>query len=313
MATLRLQGQIYQRRISAVHLSRPEHYLSVYQSGCSLDCSKCHSADFSQRATGEWLGANELALLSAEYESRVTVTEPRHRATMYHAEDLCYSCGSCLWHGSRSEQCPGVLDAEQIVLSPQGFGPARNIVAFTGGDVVCAPEYYVQSTRLIKEHAPGMWVLLETNGLGLDAAHLETLAAAGVDALWLDIKAFDDEVHHRLTGVSNRQILQVPQAAIRLGMVVEVLTLYIPGWVEADQIEQIARLCAAVDTEIPLTILAFFPAHRLHDVRPPTHEEMLDAGRRTLEAGCKNVRLGNLGVFCNDAEDMRRAKELTRP
>jgi hypothetical protein len=29
-----------------------------------------------------------------------------------------------------------------FVLSPQGFGPARNIVAFTGGDVMCCPEFY---------------------------------------------------------------------------------------------------------------------------------------------------------------------------
>ena len=34
---------------------------------------------------------------------------------------------------------------------PQGFGPARNIVAFTGGDLACHPEFYAKSAEKIKE------------------------------------------------------------------------------------------------------------------------------------------------------------------
>ena len=42
------------RLISAVHLSRPENYLSIYQSGCNFSCRKCHSWDFTKVAKGQW-------------------------------------------------------------------------------------------------------------------------------------------------------------------------------------------------------------------------------------------------------------------
>jgi pyruvate formate lyase activating enzyme len=39
-ATLRKKNLGWERLISAVHLSRPENYLSIYQSGCNFPCRK---------------------------------------------------------------------------------------------------------------------------------------------------------------------------------------------------------------------------------------------------------------------------------
>jgi uncharacterized Fe-S radical SAM superfamily protein PflX len=46
--TLKIENDIPFRLISSAHLSRPEHYFSIYQSGCNMDCLKCHSWNFSQ-------------------------------------------------------------------------------------------------------------------------------------------------------------------------------------------------------------------------------------------------------------------------
>lgn len=45
-------------------------------------------------------------------------------------------------------------------------------------------------------------------------------------------KAYDDKVHRKLTGVSNKRILELPAEIVDMGFVLEVPTLYIPGWVE---------------------------------------------------------------------------------
>lgn len=42
-ATLRQENDTFHRIIEAAHLSRPEHYFSIYQSGCNHYCKKCHS------------------------------------------------------------------------------------------------------------------------------------------------------------------------------------------------------------------------------------------------------------------------------
>lgn len=301
-ATLRHFDGVFWRAIRSAHLSRPEHYLSIYQSGCNHTCLKCHSWEFSQCYDGTWWSTDMLAALAVSYASRATVWEPRERVTTYHATDLCRCCGSCVLHGKPGPLCPTVLKPEQVVLSPQGFGPARNIVAFTGGDIACRADFYVEATEKIKASAPDLWVLLETNGYGLTPTNLDLLAAAGLDSFWLDIKAYDADLYRHLCGTDNTTVLTAPAEILQRGMVLEVLTVYIPGWVETDEFRTIAHHLAALDPAIPYTILAFFPAYRLSQVPSPTLAQMLEAYRAVREAGLVNVKLGNCGRFAQTSE-----------
>ena len=301
-ATLREEGGTFSRPIKSAHLSRPEHYFSIYQSGCNHACLKCHSADFSKRYNGTWYTTDEIAEMARNYERHVTVWEPRDRATMYHGASLCRGCGSCILHGEPGPLCPGTLDPQQVVLSPQGLGPARNIVAFTGGDIACRAEFYAQATERIKERTWNTWVLLESNGWGLTPRNLDLLAQAGLDAFWLDIKAYDPAVYRRLCGTSNETVLNAPAEILARGFTLEVLTLFIPGWVETDQIAAIARLVASLDPEVPFTILAFFPSYQMLDNPAPTLAQMVEAYDAVGEAGLRQIRLGNLGVFARTEE-----------
>ena len=161
-ATLKYD-KVWYRLIKSIMLSRPEDYLSIYQSGCNHSCLKCHSWYFTQIVNGHWLSTDEIADSAKEYEKIVTVKEPRKRATMWHATDLCRHCGCCVVSGKRGVLCPRKLSKDQIILSPQGYGPARNIVAFTGGDIVCKAEFYAEATEKIKEKTD-LRVLIETTG-----------------------------------------------------------------------------------------------------------------------------------------------------
>jgi len=64
----------------------------------------------------------------------------------------------------------------------------RNIFAFAGADLTCIPDFYLETTRLLKART-GLWVLLETNGYGLIKPHLQALREAGLDTIRLDLKA----------------------------------------------------------------------------------------------------------------------------
>jgi pyruvate-formate lyase-activating enzyme len=301
-ATLRYEnGDIY-RLITSVHLSRPENYLSIYQSGCNFSCRKCHSWYFSKVQDGSWYTPEDILKKSMEYEKLVSLKEPRERATAWHAQETCRCCGSCVTRGRRPSTCPGFLEPEAILISPQGFGPARNVVAFTGGDLTCCPEFYEDCTLLIKAQT-NLWVLIETNGYGLTPQNLDRLQAAGVDAFWLDIKAHDAEKHKWLTGCSNAHILRLPEEILKRGFTLEVLSLYIPNLVESDELERIARVLSEVDPAIPFTILAFFPEHQMKDFRRPDTKEMVEAYKKVQSTGLQNIKLGNLGVFIHNDED----------
>jgi len=257
------------------------------------------------------MSIEEIAQEAAWYADIVTVDEPRTRATMWHATDLCRHCGWCRTIGFSSSTCPGKLKPWQVLLSPQGWGPARNIVAFTGGDLCCVAEFYAEAASYIKrECGERLWVLIETNGYGLTPSNLEVLQAGGVDAFWLDIKAFNEETYRHLCGTTNRHILEAPARIRDLGFTLEVLTLYIPGWVEVDQISSIARLIADVDPWIPFTILAFFPAYRLKHVPPPTVQQLVRAYHAAINSGLKQVKVGNTHVAIRTEADRKVLHEL---
>ncbi len=307
-ATLKHKENRIFRLITSIHLSRPENYLSIYQSGCNFSCRKCHSWYFSKIKEGTWYSPEEILKQAADYAKNITLVEPREKATAWHASDSCKCCGNCVLRRRRSPGCPGILDSESILFSPQGFGPARNIVAFTGGDLTCCPEFYAECARLIKANTD-LWVLIETNGYGLTPDNLDYLLESGVDAFWLDIKAFSHEAHKWLTGCSNDRILKLPEEIVKRGFVLEVLSLYIPGLVETAELVNIARILKEVDTKIPFTILAFFPEYRMKDFKKPSTEEMVDAYLKVKSIGLENIRLGNLGVFVRTEEDQKYLME----
>ncbi len=134
---------------------------------------------------------------------------------------------------------------------------------------------------------------------------------AGIDSFWLDIKAYDDKVHKRLTGASNKWILRLPREMVDRDFVLEVLSLYIPGWVETDQIDKVAELLTQVDSTIPFTILAFFPEHKLTNVPSPNFQQMIEAYHAARDAGLKNIKLGNIGRFVETEKDYETLRELS--
>jgi len=305
-ATLKFEDGQYHRVIKSLHLSRPEDYFSIYQSGCNQNCLKCHSWEFSKYFNGNWYSTDEIAEKCKNYEKHITIFEPRERALMYYANDTCKHCGSCILFNKRSPLCPNKVSRDEIVLSPQGFGPARNIIAFTGGDIACQATFYAEVTKKIKLRCENLWVLLESNGYGLTPKNLDLLHKAELDSYWLDIKAYDEEIYKKLCGVSNKTVLQSVKEIIKRNFVLEILTVYIPDFVEVEQFERIAQLIFDIDENIPFHILAFFPQYKLKTFRSPTLDEILETYKTVKEVGLKNIQIGNVGVFAKDENNIKK-------
>jgi len=311
--TFRMRNNTPYRLIHSYAHKAPEQYLSIYQSGCNWSCLKCHSWRFTKYASGYWVSPKGIAEIAMEYVERnrgSMYREDRRRATSWHAHELCRGCGLCIREGRRSRYCPGKISVNQITILDDGtYGPARNIISFTGGDLACQPEFYIESAREIKDLNEDLWILFETNGYGLIPKTLDLFSGL-IDSFWLDIKAYDDEVHKRLTGASNSWILNLPAEIVDRGFTLEVSTVYIPGWVEENQIRKIAELLAQVDPEIPYSIIAFLPENKMRSINPPSFSQMLKALNEARDAGLRNVKLGNLGMFITKNEEYELLHKL---
>ncbi len=84
-----------------------------------------------------------------------------------------------------------------------------------------------------------------------------------------------------------------------MGMVLEVVLLYIPGFVEKAEMMKFESFLASINKDVPVMILAFFPEYMLLGFRKLTYSEVLKAYKIMKEHGLKNVKIGNVSVFCS--------------
>jgi pyruvate formate lyase activating enzyme len=114
-----------------------------------------------------------------------------------------------------------------------------------------------------------------------------------------DLKAFDENIHLALTGVSNKRTLEnFTRAARRIderpeSPVVVASTLLVPGYVEREQVGKIARFIASLNPSIPYALLAFAPQFYMTDLHCTTSKHAVEAEDAAREAGLTNVRIGN--------------------
>ncbi|MDK2870490.1 MAG: hypothetical protein PWP39_1725 [Pyrococcus sp.] len=114
-----------------------------------------------------------------------------------------------------------------------------------GGEPTLDPELKPLIKSLTKK---GIKIWLITNGEGLDDEIVEI-----VHGITFSIKALDEELHKKLTGVSNSKVLENFKRYAKTGKVVAE-TVYVPGFVECEEIMRIAEFIASINPNMTLRI-----------------------------------------------------------
>jgi len=104
-----------------------------------------------------------------------------------------------------------------------------------------------------------------------------------------DIKAYDEDVHIKCTGVSNRQILENLKYLDSLGKAIEIRIPYVPDYNDS-QIEKIALLLAPLQNLTKIRVLPYhnyagskYEALNIPNTLPnrlPTNEEIQRAAEK---------------------------------
>ncbi|MCP8309592.1 MAG: radical SAM protein, partial [archaeon] len=118
-----------------------------------------------------------------------------------------------------------------------------------------------------------------------------------------DLKCFDENMSLALSGVSNRRAFQ------NFGMIAQdfhvlrkdppiltATTLMVPGYVDADEVEGIAKFIASLDRGISYSLLAFHPDFLMRDLPITPINQALNCykvARKHLE----RVNIGNLQLL----------------
>jgi pyruvate formate lyase activating enzyme len=153
-------------------------------------------------------------------------------------------------------------------------------------------EWAVEAFQLAR--ARGLYNTFVTNGY-MTAAALDALAAAGLDALNVDVKGGEVAVSKYGRGVDAEKVWERCRQARALGLHLEITQLVVPG-VNDDEGTlggTARRIAEELGPETPWHVSGYFPAYRF--TAPPTPlttlERAVSLGRRE---GLRHVYVGNV-------------------
>jgi len=205
------------------------------------------------------------------------------------------TCSFCQnWDISKSREVDTLSDEappERIARAAEALG-CRS-VAFTYNDPVVFLEYAVDTARACRDR--GVRTVAVTAGYVCDEPRRALFAA--IDAVNVDLKAFDDDFYRRTCSGELAPVLEtLAYLHNETDVWLEVTTLLIPGQNDSETELRAASewMMANLGPDVPWHFSAFHPDYRMRDV-PPTSLATLHRARRIArESGMHFVYTGNL-------------------
>ncbi|HEC80489.1 MAG TPA: radical SAM protein [Firmicutes bacterium] len=228
----------------------------------------------------------------------------KNLAVFYHS--CTYDCLFCQNSHFRDMYLKGETSAKTLA------GEVSERVAcicYFGGDPVSQIEHSLATSRIAlkkaKEEKRVLRICWETNGSMSTriARQIMEIALRSGGIIKFDIKCADENLHFALTGVSNRQAWKnlralseyIPQRPSPPPLVVS--TLLVPGYVDEDEVGEIARRVAVINPDIPYSLLAFYPCHKMSDLPTTSKRHASRCYEVAQEAGLTRVHLANLHLL----------------
>jgi len=118
-----------------------------------------------------------------------------------------------------------------------------------------------------------------------------------------DLKAWSEELHIALCGVSNSRTsdnfrLLAEYAKIRPSPPLLIAsTLLVPGYVDKEEVAGIAAFISSLDPDIPYALLAFHPDFAMSDLPVTSRHQAMECLGAAKAAGLNRVRLGNIHLL----------------
>ncbi|NPA96364.1 MAG: radical SAM protein [Crenarchaeota archaeon] len=200
---------------------------------------------------------------------------------------------------------------EEIVSAAED--PRITCVCYFGGDPTPFAPQLIRASRAILDRSKGRVkrICWETNGLA-NPELMRRMAEISLESggiVKIDWKCCDPKIYSVLTGVDGFRAIERIKRNIRLVAemarrrpevpLLVVSTLLVPGYVDCEEVENIARFIASIDPSIPYILLAFHPDHLLRDLPPTSLSHANEALKRAREAGLERVYLENAWLLGN--------------
>lgn len=192
----------------------PGNRTAVFLQGCNWNCQYCHNPETRGicNGCGKCVSvcprhAISIRKIYPDKDVSESVSDSRELGDYPIAfkPELCVMCDACIKACPHSS-CPRVLrqTPEQTFEIIKRQMPFIRGVTVSGGECCLYPEYLVELFKLCKEEK--LETMIDSNG-SIDFRALPELVEV-TDGFMLDIKAFDSNIHLKVTGADNKAVIE---------------------------------------------------------------------------------------------------------
>lgn len=180
-------------------------------------------------------------------------------------------------------------------------------ICYFGGDPTVQLPHALETSKIIRKNRKDVRICFETNG-SMNQGSLKkavTLCLESGGCIKFDLKAFDENLHYALCGVSNKRTLENFEfvgsyiSKRKEPPLLIASTLLVPGYISEDEVFNIASFIAKIDKTIPYSLLAFYPHFYMSDLPTTSRNHAMKAFTAAKNAGLERVHLGNIHLLTN--------------
>lgn len=261
----------------------PGSRTSIFFQKCNIHCLYCHNPE-----------TQNLCLHCGKCIKKcpVQALEEKHGKVIWHKE-RCIRCDNCI-KVCQDHASPKV----EYLTSDEVYQRIRKNIGFIRGITVSGGECSLYAPFLAELFAlakkDGLTCLMDSNGM-LDYSFYPELMDL-CDGVMLDIKAWDEDIHKKLTGLSNQQVKKNLKYLDANDKIEELRIVYVPGYVDAkaclEGIRDTINFLHVPEVKIKLITFRKNGVRGILENHPsPSEEEMDDLKSFAISLGFRNIEI----------------------
>lgn len=173
-------------------------------------------------------------------------------------------------------------------------------ICFFGGDPGPQLPFIIEFCKKARRIKKDLRFCLETNGIE-NSDLLKEFAQISFESngiIKFDLKYFNEKLSLALSGVSNKRAFENFKILSKMNSKqIVASTLLIPGYINEEEVSQIAKFIAKLDKNILYALLAFYPCFKFSDLPTTSWTQAQSCFKAAKDVGLKNVRIGNVHLL----------------
>ncbi|WMM24781.1 YjjW family glycine radical enzyme activase [Tissierella sp. MB52-C2] len=209
----------------------PGNRTAIFFQGCNFNCSYCHNPETIKKCINCGVCVSHCPVGALKMIDGKAIWD----------ENKCIDCDTCIKvcpHGSTPKTHEYTVD--DLMEKIEENIPFIEGITTSGGE--CTLNFEFLEELFTKVKSLGLTSLVDTNGfISLKSPIMDGLVKAA-DGFMLDIKSMNEDEHIKLTGRSNKTVIENAVYLASIGKLQEIRTVLIEGHKNRETVENITKL-----------------------------------------------------------------------